>query len=122
MAGFRRVASTGAFSALPSAACVTGCDFDSDQLCGWERAGEGEASWELWAGNGPEGLGPKDDFSRPGGESLPSKGKQVEQTETVSSLEQGHLSYVLLSVKCLGHRRSTGTGRFWRSLPRVGFL
>uniref|UniRef100_A0ABM5GQA3 Zonadhesin n=1 Tax=Pogona vitticeps TaxID=103695 RepID=A0ABM5GQA3_9SAUR len=52
----------------PCSPCVTGCDFDRlDDLCGWENPAEGDVQWEQWTGPGDEdGVGPEDDFSRPG--------------------------------------------------------
>ncbi|XP_042331860.1 zonadhesin isoform X2 [Sceloporus undulatus] len=52
----------------PCTPCVTGCDFDTpDDLCGWENPADGDVQWEPWLGQGEEpGVGPEDDFSRPG--------------------------------------------------------
>ncbi|KAH0626046.1 hypothetical protein JD844_000749 [Phrynosoma platyrhinos] len=49
-------------------ACVTGCDFDTpDDLCGWENLAKEDIQWELWTGQGDSpGVGPEDDFSKPG--------------------------------------------------------
>lgn len=56
------------------AACVTGCDFDVEgDLCGWEAVAKGDTEWVQWPGAGVEpGVGPEDDFSRPGCESSPN--------------------------------------------------
>ncbi|XP_032400298.1 zonadhesin, like [Etheostoma spectabile] len=53
--------------ACPS--CVSGCDFDTGDLCGWTSHTEDPAffGFELWTGNtDTEGTGPDDDFSKPG--------------------------------------------------------
>ncbi|CAM5139222.1 unnamed protein product [Natator depressus] len=53
----------------PCSPCGTGCDFDSlDDPCGWQNPpGTGGASWGQWVGAGDEpGVGPQDDFSKPG--------------------------------------------------------
>ncbi|XP_060137932.1 zonadhesin [Zootoca vivipara] len=52
----------------PCAPCVTGCDFDDDgNLCQWENPVDGDVQWEQWVGAGDlSGVGPEDDFSKPG--------------------------------------------------------
>ncbi|XP_039180790.1 zonadhesin [Crotalus tigris] len=52
----------------PCSPCVTKCDFDNPtDLCGWSNPEEGDVAWGQWSGptNMP-GVGPSDDFSRPG--------------------------------------------------------
>ncbi|XP_053116834.1 zonadhesin [Hemicordylus capensis] len=52
----------------PCSPCVAGCNFDTlDDLCQWENPPEGDTQWEQWVGSGDQpGVGPEDDFSRPG--------------------------------------------------------
>lgn len=55
---------------FPSTACVSGCDFDTqDDLCGWVTENENPDlfgfSQNPGSGSG-SGTGPNDDFSKPG--------------------------------------------------------
>ncbi|CAM5179135.1 unnamed protein product [Eretmochelys imbricata] len=53
----------------PCSPCGTGCHFDSlDDPCGWQNPpGTGGARWGQWVGAGAKpGVGPQDDFSKPG--------------------------------------------------------